>query len=102
MSKAIARRIKRLEQAISSRDDDELVEYELSDEAKVLLRENLTELMFPPEEIEAIVNRRQLLPKSCLRPLSPAARAILDETLERLMAGCASPSPCADAGAAGD
>jgi hypothetical protein len=101
MTRAIARRIKRLEQAIGSRDDDELVEYELSDEAKDLLRETLTGLM-TPEQIEATVNARRLVPKSCLRPLSPEARAILDETLERLMAGCPPPSPCADAGPAGD
>ena len=101
MSRAIARRIRRLEQATGSRDNNELVELELSDEAKALLRETLTGLM-TPEQIEATVNARRLVPKSCLRPLSPEARAILDETLERLMAGCPPPSPCADAGPAGD
>jgi hypothetical protein len=34
MSRAIARRISRLEQAIGSRDDDELVEFEFSDEIR--------------------------------------------------------------------
>jgi DNA-binding PadR family transcriptional regulator len=82
ISRAIARRIKRLEQATGSRDHDELVEYEISDEGKALLRETLTELMFPPDEIEATVNRRQLLPKSLLRPLSPEMRAFLDERLK--------------------
>jgi division protein CdvB (Snf7/Vps24/ESCRT-III family) len=82
MSRAIARRIRRLEQATGSRDNNELVELELSDEAKALLRETLTELGFPPEEIEATVNERRLVPKSLLRPLSPAARAILDERPE--------------------
>ena len=97
MTRAIARRIKRLEQAIGSRDDDELVEYELSDEAKDLLRETLTGL-WTPEQIEAIVKERRLVPKSLLRPLSPAARAILDKTLESLRAGCPQPSPSPAAG----
>ena len=79
MSKAIARRIRRLEQAIGSRDDDELVEYELSDEAKELLREDLTGL-WTPEQIESIINERRLVPKSLLGPLSPKARAFLDES----------------------
>ena len=82
MSRAIARRIRRLEQATGSRDDGELVELELSDKAKALLRETLTELMLPPEEIEATVNRRQLLPKSVVRPLSPEALAVLGERLK--------------------
>lgn len=97
MSRAIARRIRRLEQATGSRDNNELVELELSDEAKALLRETLTGLR-TPEQIEAIVNERRLVPKSLLRPLSPAARAILDKTLESLRAGCPQPSPSPAAG----
>jgi hypothetical protein len=86
MSRAIARRISRLERATVSREDDELIEYEHSDEAKALLRETLTGLM-TPEEIEATVNERRLVPKSHLPRLSPEARAILEETLENLRAG---------------
>jgi hypothetical protein len=86
MSKAIAHRIRRLEQAIGSRDGDELVEYEISDEGKALLRETLTGLM-TPEQIEATVNERRLVPKSLLRPMSPEARALLDERLAGLSVG---------------
>ena len=60
MSRAIARRISRLEQASGRRDGDELVENELSDEAKALLRETLTGL-WTPEQIEALVNERRLV-----------------------------------------
>ena len=87
MTRAIARRIRRLEQASAGREDDELVEHEMSDEGKTLLRETLTGL-WTAEHIEAIVNERRLVPKSLLGPLSPAARDILDETLESLRAAC--------------
>jgi DNA-binding transcriptional LysR family regulator len=86
MGRAIAHRIKRLEQAIGSRGGDELVEYEISDEGKAILREALTGLM-TPEQIEATVNERKLVPKSLLRPMSPEARALLDERLAGLSAG---------------
>jgi hypothetical protein len=91
MSRAIARRIRRLQQATGSRDDTELVEYELSDEGKALLRENLTGLM-TPEQIEAVVNERRLVPKSLLRPMSPKARALLDERLGGLRAALSCPT----------
>ena len=81
MSSAIARRIRRLEQATAGRQDDELVEHELSDESKALLRETLTGL-WTPEQIEAIVNEHRLVPKPLLGPLSPTARAFLDERLQ--------------------
>jgi hypothetical protein len=63
----------------------ELVEYEISDEGKALLRETLTGLMMP-EQIEATVNGRRLVPKSLLGPMSPEVRAILDEMMESLRA----------------
>jgi hypothetical protein len=91
MGSAIARRIRRLEQATGRRDDDELVGLELSQEAKDLLRDVLIGLM-TPEEIEATVNRRQSIPRSRQPRLSPEAQAVLEETLKGLRAGC-SPSP---------
>jgi hypothetical protein len=93
MGRALARRILRLEQAIAGREDDELVEHELSDESKALLREVLTGL-HSPEQIEATINKRQLVPKSLLRPLSPKARAILDEAREGLRDAITAAPPC--------
>jgi hypothetical protein len=102
MSRAIARRILRLEQATVGREDDELVEHELSDEAKALMREALTGLM-TPEQIEVTVNERRLVPRSLLRPLSPKARAILKEMREGLRDGSTAAPPCDAAGpSAGD
>jgi hypothetical protein len=49
--------------------------------------------LWTPKQIEAIVNKRRLVPKSILRPLSPEVRAILDETMESLRAACPQPSP---------
>jgi hypothetical protein len=81
VTRILERRIKRLEQARGAQDDV-LVEVELSDEGKVLLRETLISLgTMTPEEIEATVNKRQLLPRSCRLELSPAGRAKLEETL---------------------
>ena len=70
MNRTLERRIRRLEQAAGNRDDDELVEHELSDKSKHLLRTALTGLT-PPEELETLLNERRLVPRSCLRPLSP-------------------------------
>jgi hypothetical protein len=91
MGSAIARRIRRLEQTPHSRDDDELIEVEFSEQGKAILREVLTDLM-TPEEIEATVNRRQSIPRSRQPRPSPEGRAMLEETLERLTSGCP-PSP---------
>jgi hypothetical protein len=91
MSSAIARRIRRLEQTPRSRGDDELIEVEFSEEGKAMLRDVLTGLM-TPEEIEATVNKRQLIPRSRQPRLSPAAQAMLEETLKRLTSRC-TPSP---------
>jgi hypothetical protein len=80
VTRILERRLRRLEQARGAQDD-ELVEVGLSDEGKVLLRETLTSFGKTPEEIEAAVNKRQLLPRSCRLELSPAGRAQLEETL---------------------
>lgn len=84
MSSTLERRIGRLEQAAGGRDD-ELVEYELSDEAKDLLRAALTGL-WHSEQIEAIVSERRLVPRSCLRPPSAGARAHLEQVLSEIIA----------------
>jgi hypothetical protein len=86
MGSAIARRIRRLEQRPRSREDDELIEVEFSEEGKDLLRDVLTGLM-TPEEIEATVNRRRLIPRSRRPRLSAEGRAILEETLKGLTSG---------------
>jgi hypothetical protein len=79
MSSAIANRVSRLEKAVGS-PDDELVEQELSDEAKAILREALRNVgILTPDEIEARVNERRLVPKSQLRPLSPEASAVFEQ-----------------------
>ena len=78
MSRAIARRISRLEQAKSSRYGDELVEHAFSDGQKDLLRQMWTGL-WTPKQIEAKLNERRLVPKSLLRPMSPEMRAMIDE-----------------------
>jgi hypothetical protein len=78
MSRAIANRVSRLEKAVGS-PDDELVEQELSDEAKAILRQALRNVgILTPDEIEARVNERRLVPKSLLRPLSPEASAVFE------------------------
>jgi hypothetical protein len=77
VTRVLERRIKRLEQARGAQDDD-LVEVELSE---TTLRETRTSFGKTPEEIEAAVNKRQLLPRSCRFELSPAGRAQLEETL---------------------
>jgi hypothetical protein len=87
MGSVIARRIRRLEQTLRSRGDNELIEVEFSEEGKALLRDVLTGLM-PREEIEAAVNRRQLIPRSRQPRLSPEGRAILEQTLKGLRSGC--------------
>ena len=80
MTSALERQLIRLEQARRARDDDELVEFEFSKEAKDILRAALISLgTMTPEEIEATVNKRQLLPRSCPLELSPAARAQFEE-----------------------
>jgi len=84
MSSTLERRISRLEQAAGGRDD-ELVEYELSDEAKDLLRAALRGL-WKPEEIETIVSERRLVPRSCLRPPSAGAGAHLEQALSEIIA----------------
>jgi hypothetical protein len=86
MGSAIARRIRRLEQATGRRDDDELIEVEYSDEGKALMRDVLTGLL-SPEEIEATVNRRRSIPRSRRPGLSAEGRA-MEETLKGLKAGC--------------
>jgi hypothetical protein len=43
--------------------------------------------LWTPEQIEATVNERRLVPKSLLRPMSPEARALLDERLAGLSVG---------------
>jgi len=78
MSSAIANRVSRLEKAVGS-PDDELVEQELSDEAKAILRKALRNVgILTPDEIEACVNERRLVPKSQLRPLSPEAIEVFE------------------------
>ena len=82
MTSALERQLIRLEQATGAQDDDELVEFEFSKEAKDILRAALISLgTMTPEEIEATVNKQQLLPRSCRLELSPAGRAQLEETL---------------------
>ena len=83
MSSTFERRISRLEQSAGGRDNDELVEHELSEKGKDLLRDVLTGLM-PPEELEAMLNERRLVSRSSLPTLSPEGRAQLDETLRAL------------------
>jgi hypothetical protein len=63
--------------------DERLVEYEFSDEGKTILRQSLTGCM-TPQEIEATVNKRQLLPRSFPRSLSQAARDQLEQVLAEL------------------
>jgi hypothetical protein len=82
MNRPLENRIRRLEQAAGDRDD-ELVEHEFSDRDKALLRDVLTGL-WKPEEIEAIVNERRLVPRSSLPVLSPEGRAQLEQTLRDL------------------
>jgi len=84
MKTTLERRIKRLEQAAGSPDDDELVEHEFSDEGKDLLRAVLTGLT-PPEELEVMLNQRRLVPRSRLRPISPEAKAHLEDVLENIL-----------------
>jgi hypothetical protein len=91
MGSAIIRRIRRLEQTPRSRDDDELIEIEFSEEGKALLRDVLTGLM-TPEEIEATANRRQSIPRSQQPRLRFEVQAMLEQTLKGLRAGCP-PSP---------
>ena len=79
MTRILERRLRRLEQATGAPDDDELVEVGLSDEGKSMLRETLTSFGKTPEEIEATVNKRQPLPRSCGLELSPAGRAQLED-----------------------
>jgi hypothetical protein len=82
VTRIFERRLRRLEQATGAPDDDELVEVGLSDQGKTMLRETLISLgTMTLEEIEATVNKRQLLPRSCRLELSPAGRAQLEETL---------------------
>jgi hypothetical protein len=66
---------------VDKSNERSLVEVKLSDEAKTMLRETLTSFGKTPEEIEATVNKRQLLPRSCRLELSPAGRAQLEQTL---------------------
>jgi hypothetical protein len=58
-----------------------LVEQRFSDEAKAILREALRNVgILTPDEIEARVNERRLVPKSqLLRPLSPEAQAVFEQ-----------------------
>jgi hypothetical protein len=75
----LERRLARLEAAQGNADG--LIEHELSDEAKVLLRETWAGL-YSSEEIERIVSRKVLGPQS----LSPAAREQLEEVIAALEA----------------
>ncbi len=77
---AMKRRLLRLE-AARVVEADELVEFEFSEEAKELLRRTLTG-RHPPEEVERIVNKREWVPKSRLKPLSPESEARLEAWLE--------------------
>ena len=79
MSSVLANRIRRLEKEAGGFPDDELVEQELPDKAKNILREALRNVgILTPDEIEACVSERRLVPKSQLSPLSPAAAAVFD------------------------
>jgi hypothetical protein len=57
MNRTVERRIRRLERAASNRPD-ELVECEMSDEAKDALRGAFAAMGVAPAEVEACVNRR--------------------------------------------
>ena len=74
----LERRLARLEAAQGNTND--LVECELSEEEKELLRETWAGL-HSPEEIERMVSRKELRPR---RELSPAAREQLADTLDAL------------------
>jgi hypothetical protein len=74
----LERRLARLE--ATQGNEVGLIEGELSDEAKELLRSTLTGL-HSPEEIERIVSAKVLTPR---RELSPAAREQLEEVIAAL------------------
>jgi hypothetical protein len=76
----LERRLARLEAALGNADD--LVECELSEEGKALLRETWASL-YSPEEIERIVSRKVLGPQR----LSRAAQEQLEEVIAALGAG---------------
>jgi hypothetical protein len=78
MTTDLERRIARLE--ASQGNADVMVESELSNEAKVLLREVLTGL-YPPDLIEQIVSAKVLSPPLAL---SPEAKRQLADTLDAL------------------
>ena len=79
----LERRLARLEAAQGNATD--LVECELSEEGKALLRETWAGL-HSPEEIERIVSRKVVGPRG---ELSPAAR----EQLEEVIAALGAPLP---------
>jgi hypothetical protein len=79
MTADLKRRIARLE--LTQGNADIMVERELSDEGKELLRQILTGLQ-PPDRIEEIVSMKMLGP----REISPAAKEQLEDTLAALSA----------------
>jgi hypothetical protein len=83
MSRTIERRLTRLEQEADVTDGGELIEQEYSDETKEIMRAALGLLgRLSPEEIEAHVNKKNLVPRHL--ELGPEAKAILDESRARL------------------
>jgi hypothetical protein len=104
MSSVLERRLCRLEQAVGS-GPDELIECEMSDEAKDILRTVYDAMGMARGEIEARVNQRYLTPCDHVADLSPverqqrllairemvahspAARALLERALDEWRAG---------------
>jgi hypothetical protein len=83
MSRTLERRLSRLEQEAYITDGGELIEQEYSDETKDVMREALRMLgRLSPEDIEAQVNKKNLVPRHL--ELGPEAKAILDESRARL------------------
>lgn len=79
MTATLERRIARLE--IAQGNADVMVEHELGDEGRQLLREVLTGL-YPPDRIEEMVSTKMLSP----RTLSPAGKQHLADILDALRA----------------
>jgi hypothetical protein len=104
MSSVLERRLSRLEQAVGSRLD-ELIECEMSDEAKDILRTVYDAMGMAPGVIEVRVNQRYLTPCDHVADLSPverqqrllairgmvadnpAAKALLERALDEWRAG---------------
>jgi hypothetical protein len=83
MSSTLERRLRRLEQEADVTGGGELIEQEYSDETQDIMREAMRMLgRLSPEEIEAHVNKKILVPRHL--ELGPEAKAILDESRARL------------------